>query len=142
MKKIVYTIITGTIVAFTLNSCNNAEEIAKQKEAENANIQKLVDEKLSALQTEAEAVCAAKVDSTATALYDEWYAKEGKKKGAKPAVKPKPAPTPTPTPAPTVGDGKPKMGEQDPTKVGDGKPKMGEQDPTKVGNGKPKMGGN
>lgn len=142
MKKIVYTIITGTIVAFTLNSCNNAEEVAKQKEAENTAIQEQVDAKLNELQTEASAACQAQVDSLATAMYDEWYAKEGKKKGAKPAVKPKPAPTPTPTPAPTVGDGKPKMGEQDPTKVGDGKPKMGEQDPTKVGNGKPKMGGN
>lgn len=98
MKKIVYTIITGTIVAFTLNSCNNAEEVAKQKEAENTAIQEQVDAKLNELQTEASAACQAQVDSLATAMYDEWYAKEGKKKGAKPAVKPKPAPKPVEEP--------------------------------------------
>lgn len=42
----------------------------------------------------------------------------------------------------TVGNGKPKMGNNDPNTIGNGKPKMGNNNSNEVGNGKPKMGGN
>ncbi|MCS6935553.1 MAG: hypothetical protein NZM35_10460 [Chitinophagales bacterium] len=124
MKKTSYILATGTALTLTLFSCNNAEEIAKQKEAEAQKIQQLVDEKLNALKTEAEAECSAKVDSLATSLYNEWVAAEGKKKGAKPvaAVKPKPAPAPKPKEETKVEDNKKGFGGQV-NQSGDNKPK-------------------
>lgn len=41
---------------------------------------------------------------------------------------------------PTIGDGKPKAGNQDANTIGSGKPKAGNQDDNTIGNGKPKAG--
>jgi predicted small secreted protein len=140
MKKTFLRMLPVVATGLVLTACNNAEEVKKQVDEQNAKIQSLVDEKLSGLQTEADATCAALVDSLANAKYNEWVATEGKKKGVKSAPKPKPTTTKTET-KPTVGDGKPKMGNQTETTVGDGKPKMGgDGNPNTIGTGKPKMG--
>jgi len=139
MKKIFFRMLPVVATGVVLTACNNAEEVKKQTDEQNAKIQSLVDEKLAGLQTEADAACTALVDSLATAKYDEWVlAEESKKPGAKP--KPKPKPQEPKKPEPTVGDGKPKMGNKDEKTVGDGKPKMGNTDSKTVGTGKPKMG--
>ena len=142
MKKIFMIFVAGAALA--LSSCNNAEEVKKQTEEQDAKITALVDEKLAGLQTQVDEECAALVADSATAAYETWYAAEGKKKGApKPAAKPKPA-APVEPKKETVGDGKPKIGgDGNPNTVGDGKPKMGGDGKTNtVGSGKPKMGGN
>ena len=78
--------------ALALSSCNNAEEVKKQTEEQDAKITALVDEKLAGLQTQVDEECAVLVADSAAAAYETWYATEGKKKGApKPAAKPKPA---------------------------------------------------
>ncbi len=142
MKKIFVTIFTGASLALALNSCNNAAEVQKQKDADAAAVQAAVDAKLNSLQGDAAAYCDSLVLATATPIADSLIAADAKAAG-KPAPKPKPKPKPTEPKKedPKVGDGKPKMGGTDPGKVGDGKPKMGTEDPNKVGSGKPKMGG-
>ena len=95
MKKIFMNLSAGTTlaVAVALVSCNNAEEVKKQVDAQNATIQTLVDEKLNALQEQVNTECATKVDSLANAafaVYQEEAAKLAKKGGKKPAPKPKP----------------------------------------------------
>jgi hypothetical protein len=97
MKKIFMNLSAGTTlaVAVALASCNNAEEVKKQVDAQNATIQTLVDEKLNALTEQVNTECATKVDSLANAafaLYQEEAAKLAKKGGKKPAPKPKPTP--------------------------------------------------
>jgi len=99
MKKIFMTLSAGTTlaVAIALTSCNNAEEVKKQVDAQNATIQTLVDEKLNGLQEQVNAECGAKVDSLANAayaVYQEEAAKAAKKGAKKPAPKAKPAPKP------------------------------------------------
>lgn len=83
---------TTLAVAIALTSCNNAAEVKKQVDDQNAKIQTLVDEKLNALQQEVDAECTAKVDSAAKVAFEAWQAEEAaaKKGGKKPAVKPKP----------------------------------------------------
>ena len=85
---------TTLAVAIALTSCNNAAEVKKQVDDQNAKIQTLVDEKLNALQQEVDAECTAKVDSAAKVAFETWQAEEAaaKKGGKKPAVKPKPKP--------------------------------------------------
>lgn len=85
---------TTLAVAIALTSCNNAAEVKKQVDDQNAKIQTLVDEKLNALQQEVDTECAAKVDSAANVAFAAWQAEEAaaKKGGKKPAVKPKPKP--------------------------------------------------
>ena len=97
MKKIFMTLSAGTTLAVSiaLTSCNNAEQVKKQVDEQNAKIQTLVDEKLNGLQGQVDTECAAKVDSLANAAFTTWKEEEAKnaKKGAKkPSVKPKPAP--------------------------------------------------
>lgn len=143
MKKIFMIFVAGAALA--LSSCNNAEEVKKQTEEQDAKITALVDEKLAGLQTQVDEECAVLVADSAAAAYETWYSTEGKKKGApKPAAKPKPKPAaPVEPKKETVGDGKPKIGgDGNPNTVGDGKPKMGTSTPSTVGSGKPKMGGN
>jgi len=95
MKKIFFRMLPVVATGVVLTACNNAEEVKKQTDEQNAKIQTLVDEKLAGLQTEADAACTALVDSLATAKYDEWVlAEESKKPGAKPKPKPKPADKP------------------------------------------------
>jgi hypothetical protein len=95
MKKIFMNLSAGTTlaVAVALASCNNAEEVKKQVDAQNATIQTLVDEKLNALTEQVNTECAAKVDSLANAafaVYQEEAAKLAKKGGKKPTpTKPK-----------------------------------------------------
>lgn len=141
MKKVFFRMLPVVATGLVLTACNNAEEVKKQVDEQNAKIQSLVDEKLAGLQTEADATCTALVDSLANAQYEAWVAAEGAKKGVKkPVAKPKPTTTKTET-KPTVGDGKPKMGNQTENTVGDGKPKMGgDGSSNTVGSGKPKMG--
>lgn len=146
MKKIFMTFSAGTTlaVAIALTGCNNAEQVKKQVDEQNAKIQSSVDEKLNALQEQVNTECATKVDSLATVAYAAWQAEEAKtakKGGKKPAVKPKPKPVEPKKEV--IGDGKPKMGENTkPNEIGNGKPKMGEQGSTgTIGKGKPKMGG-
>lgn len=84
---------TTLAVAIALASCNNAEQVKKQVDEQNAKIQTLVDEKLNGLQEQVNAECAAKVDSAANvafAAYQEEQAAAAKKGGKKPVVKPKP----------------------------------------------------
>ena len=136
---------TTLAVAIALASCNNAAEVKKQVDEQNAKIQSLVDEKLNALQQQVDTECAAKVDSAATAAFTAWQEEQAAAaKGKKPA--PKPKPKPVEPKKETIGNGKTKMGENtNPNEVGSGKPKMGEQNTGATGNtigkGKPKMGG-
>ena len=84
---------TTLAVAIALASCNNAEQVKKQVDEQNAKIQTLVDEKLNGLQEQVNTECAAKVDSAANvvfAAYQEELAAAAKKGGKKPVVKPKP----------------------------------------------------
>lgn len=97
MKKIFMNLSVGTTlaVAITLASCNNAEQVKKQVDEQNAKIQSAVDEKLNGLQEQVNTECAAKVDSLANVAYAAWQAEEAaaaKKGGKKPAPKPKPKP--------------------------------------------------
>jgi len=97
MKKIFMNLSAGTTlaVAIALASCNNAEQVKKQVEEQNAKIQTAVDEKLNGLTETVNAECTAKVDSLANAAYATWQAEEAaaaKKGGKKPAPKPKPKP--------------------------------------------------
>jgi len=145
MKKLFMIFVAG--VALALSSCNNAEEVKKQTEEQEAKIQSLVDEKLAGLQAQVDEECAAKVEEAAAAAYETWYATEGKKKGATKPAPPKPKPTTPVKEEPkkeTIGDGKPKIGgDGNANTVGDGKPKMGgDGSSNTVGSGKPKMGGN
>ncbi|HLP18902.1 MAG TPA: hypothetical protein VK174_01300 [Chitinophagales bacterium] len=99
MKKIFMNLSAGTTlaVAIALTSCNNAAEVKKQVDEQNAKIQTLVDEKLNGLQDQVNAECTAKVDSLANVAYAAWLEEEAaaaKKGGKKPAVKPKPKPEP------------------------------------------------
>ena len=95
MKRIFMTLSASAtlVLAIALNSCNNAEEVKKQVDAQNATIQTLVDEKLNALTEQVNTECAAKVDSLANAafaVYQEEAAKLAKKGGKKPTpTKPK-----------------------------------------------------
>lgn len=122
MKKIFMIFVAGAALA--LSSCNNAEEVKKQTEEQDAKITALVDEKLAGLQTQVDEECAALVADSATKAYETWYAAEGKKKGApKPAAKPKPKPAAPVKEEPKTGLGASKVGSQssEPAKIGDGK---------------------
>ena len=88
---------TTLAVAIALTSCNNAEQVKKQVDEQNAKIQSEVDAKLNGLQDQVNTECAAKVDSLATAAFTAWKeeeAKAAKKGGKKPAPKPKVKETP------------------------------------------------
>lgn len=65
-------------------------------------------------------------------------------KPSKPSEGPAPAPKPEPKPE-TIGNGKPKAGNNQPNTIGNGKPKagaqnQGEKSNNTIGNGKPKAG--
>ena len=85
---------TTLAVAIALASCNNAEQVKKQVDAQSASIQTLVDEKLNGLQEQVNTACATKVDSLAAVAFATFKeeAAAAKKGGKKPAVKPKPKP--------------------------------------------------
>jgi hypothetical protein len=94
MKKIFMTLSAGTTLALAiaLGSCNNAEQVKKQVDEQNAKIQSMVDEQLNAAKAEADAACTARIDSSANAEFAAWKeaeAKNAKKGGKKPAPKPK-----------------------------------------------------
>ncbi|MFN8298742.1 MAG: hypothetical protein U0T75_06515 [Chitinophagales bacterium] len=93
MKKIFVTIFTGASLALALNSCNNAAEVQKQKDADAAAVQAAVDAKLNSLQGDAAAWCDSVVLATATPIADSLIAADAKAAG-KPAPKPKPKPKP------------------------------------------------
>ena len=137
MKKIFFRMLPVVATGVVLTACNNAEEVQKQKDAEVAKIQALVDEKLAELQTAADAECTALVDSLATAKYDEWVAAESKKKGG---VKPKPKPKAPETKKPeTKAD---KMGGNTGTNTAaDKASKMGGTTNAPTGGKASKMGG-
>jgi hypothetical protein len=146
MKKIFLVLGVCGAMAATLSSCNNAAETEKLTNEQNAKIQSLVDEKLTALEGEVAAECDAEVLAAATAEYDALVAaaaKGGKKVAVKPVAKPKPVEAKKEEPKPTtVGNGKPNMnGDKGDGKVGSGKPNMdgGTGTPNTVGSGKPKM---
>ncbi len=129
-------------LAIALGSCNNAEEVKKQSEAQATQIQTAVDEQLNGLQEQVNAECTALVDSLANVQYVALLA-EAKRTGKKVVTKVKTKVVTKTEPKPTVGDGKPKMGQTGSTgTVGDGKPKMGETGGSgnTIGSGKPKMG--
>jgi len=94
MKKIFLVLGVCGAMAATLSSCNNAAETEKLTNEQNAKIQSLVDEKLTALEAEVAAECDAEVLTAATAQYDSLVlaaaatTKGGKKPVAKPAPKP------------------------------------------------------
>ncbi len=97
-------------LAIALNSCNNAEEVKKQTEAQATQIQTAVDEQLNGLQEQVNAECAALVDSLANVQYSaflETAKKEGKKVVKKPAPKKQEAKKPEPKKPETKAD---KMG--------------------------------
>lgn len=138
MKKVFFRMLPVVATGLVLTACNNAEEVKKQVDEQNAKIQSLVDEKLAGLQTEADATCTALVDSLANAQYEAWVAAEGAKKGVKkPVAKPKPTTTKTETKQET-GIGKGKLGtEQNTQTIGEGK--LGTEKTTseqKIGKGK------
>lgn len=147
MKKIFMVFAISASAALALNSCNNAEEVAKQTQEQNAKIQSLLDEKVAALEAEVAAECDSEVAALAQTQYDSLVAvaaKTGKKvvTTKKPAVKQEPKKE-APKPA-TVGNGKPSMngGTSGSGTVGSGKPSMdGGNTPggNTVGSGKPKM---
>lgn len=148
MKKIFMVFAISASAALALNSCNNAEEVAKQTQEQNAKIQSLLDEKVAALETEVAAECDSEAATLAQAQFDSLVAvaaKTGKKVAPvakKPAVKQEPKKE-APKPA-TVGNGKPSMngGTSGSGTVGSGKPSMdGGNTPggNTVGSGKPKM---
>ena len=97
MKKIFMTLsATATLViAIAFSSCNNAEEVKKQVEEQNATIQTAVDEKLNALQETVNAECTATVDSIANVAYAEFLASAAKntKGGGKKQLAKKPVAT-------------------------------------------------
>ena len=121
MKKIFMKLSAGTTlaIAIALASCNNAEQVKKQVDEQNAKIQTMVDEKLNGLQEQVNTACAAKVDSLAAvafATFKEEAAAAAKKGGKKPAVKPKPKPVVPKKEEPKgntgkKGDGKPAENE-------------------------------
>ena len=145
MKKIFMNLSAGTTlaVAVALASCNNAEEVKKQVDAQNATIQTLVDEKLNALTEQVNTECATKVDSLATtafAVYQEEAAKLAKKGVKKPAPKPKPAPKKEESKP--VDPKKDKMNGNQQTNVEEKKTKMsGGTDSTSLNKKKNKMSG-
>ena len=99
MKKIFMTFssVATFSAAIVLTSCNNAEQVKKQVEEQNAKIQSAVDEKLNGLNEEVNLACTATVDSLATVAFDAWQAEEAKAhKGKKPAPKPAPKPKEAP----------------------------------------------
>lgn len=114
MKKVFFRMLPVVATGLVLTACNNAEEVKKQVDEQNAKIQSLVDEKLTGLQTEADAACTALVDSLANAQYEAWVAEEGAKKGGKkPVVKPKPTTTKTETTKPNTISNRPGTNEGD-----------------------------
>ena len=97
MKKIFMNLTAGTTlaVAIALASCNNAEQVKKQVDEQNAKIQSAVDAKLGGLQDQVNTECAAKVDSLANVAFTAWkeeQAKTAKKGGAKKPTPKKPEP--------------------------------------------------
>ena len=96
-KKIFLVLGVCGAMAATISSCNNAAETEKLTNEQNAKIQSLVDERLTALETEVAAECDAEVLTIATAQYDSLVAeaattKGGKKPAAKPVAKKKEEP--------------------------------------------------
>jgi hypothetical protein len=143
MKNKIVAMFKVAVVAAVLTSCNNAAEVQKQVDEQNAKIQSQVDEKLSGLQAEVDAECTAKIDTLAQAKYDEWYTTEGKKKGAKAVVKPKPVVTKKEEPKVPVDPKKSKMEGEQQTNVEQKKDKMsGKVDSTSLNKKKNKMSGN
>lgn len=100
MKKIFFRMLPVVATGVVLTACNNAEEVKKQTDEQNAKIQTLVDEKLAGLQAGVDSSCTVYVDSLATAKYDEWVATSAPKKGA---TKPKKADTKKADPKVDVG---------------------------------------
>ena len=91
-----FTAVATFSAAIILTSCNNAEQVKKQVEEQNAKIQSAVDEQLNGLNEEVNTACAATVDSLATIAFDAWQAEEAKAhKGKKPTPKPAPKPKET-----------------------------------------------
>ena len=72
-------------LAIALGSCNNAEEVKKQVEAQTTQIQTAVDEQLNGLQEQVNAECTALVDSLANVQYTAFL--ETATKGVKKVVK-------------------------------------------------------
>jgi hypothetical protein len=146
MKRIFMTMTGAATVALAiaLNSCNNAEQVKKQVDEQNAKIQTQVDEKLNALQDEANKACSAKVDSLANAKFAEWKAEEEKShKGGKAKPKPKPKPEPKKEQPKPVDPKKDKMTGAEQNNTQEKKDKMGGQPaPTNTDAKKKKMGGN
>lgn len=96
MKKIFMILSASATLmgAVVLTSCNNAEEVKKKTDEQNAAIQAAVDAKLSGLQDQANKDCSAMVDSLANVKFEAWKEEEAKAHKGKSKPKPKPAPKP------------------------------------------------
>lgn len=144
MKKIFMNLSAGTTlaVAIALTSCNNAAEVKKQVDEQNAKIQTLVDEKLNGLQDQVNAECTAKVDSLANVAYAAWVEEEAaaaKKGGKKPAPKPKPVTPKKEEPKPSINNRPGSNENKNPGTINNrpGSNESGKKDSTKTLNSRP-----
>ena len=136
MKKQSLLLITGGILAFA--SCTN--ENAGTADNSQAKIDSIVNERVEMIRAELEMKNDSIINAMAMYKADSMMAAmTGKPAPKKPAAKPAKEEPVAEKPS-TVGNGKPKMGNDNPNEVGNGKPKMGSDNPNEVGNGKPKMG--
>lgn len=148
MKQRLLILAAATAVAFAAcNGGNNegsysqaqVDSIAKAKEDSIATAMKLQTD--STIAAEAQRNDSLRVaDSIANATTKGASATNVKKNSKPTPSKPAPPKEEPKRPKPeTVGNGKPKAGNQEATTIGNGKPKAGNQNNT-IGNGKPKAG--
>lgn len=156
MKKIFLNLSVIAVMGLTFTACSNEEANKKAKEADDAAVQALVQEKLANIDAEVATECDAKVLAAAQPIVDSLNAAKaaGKKvtvpvvkKPTKPVTKPA-TPKQEPAKPATVGTGKPSMTGGSSTTVGSGKPSMtapandGKNNTggsSTVGSGKPKL---
>lgn len=131
MRKIFMILAVSATAAIALNSCNNAEEVARQAQEQTDKIQSLIDEKVEALQEEVAATCDAQVLEAAQAEVEALAASAASATPAK-KVAPKPAP------APAAKKEEPKQPETKADKMG-GNTQTGNNSATDKAS---KMGGN
>ncbi len=153
MKQRLLILATGVAVAFA--ACNGGNNEGSYSQAQLDSISKAkTDSVAAALKAQNDSTIAAQAQKTADSLRvaDSLF-NAGKKNGTATVVKKNTKPTKPTTKPPvkeepkkeepkTIGNGKPKMGNQnDANTIGNGKPKMGDKkDANTIGNGKPKMG--
>lgn len=142
MKKQSLLLITGGLLA--LASCNT--NTAGNDEEMQAKVDSMVNERVEEIRLELQMRNDSLINEMAMYRADSiMAAMSGKKVASRPKPKPK-TDIVTKEEAKqenqTIGNGKPKMGNNNPNEIGNGKPKMGNTNQNEVGSGKPKMGGN